>query len=170
MLDKSAFMQSNNIRCNPVCRQPCPRKSAVQHDQVILRHDNVVLVPERRRKTFDQIEEPFAPLRDMGAVLDIVRRPKSFGRFVVAFVESVSNAINTNALLAGDAELIIRISGIQNESCSAWSNWKQATGQVNSRENPSKAHLVAARTAHSVAARVFGSARRTSRNRFVKSL
>jgi hypothetical protein len=59
----------------------------VQDDHIILGQHHVVFVSQGRRETLNQIEKTGPPLRDVRAVLDVVRRPQSFGGFVISLVE-----------------------------------------------------------------------------------
>jgi hypothetical protein len=45
------------------------------------------LMLERRRRGFDEVEEPVSSRLDLGAVLNVVRRPEPLRRRVVAFIE-----------------------------------------------------------------------------------
>src|SRR6202023_155480 len=59
----------------------------MQHHHVALRHDQTVLIFTLGRDALNQAEEPVAPWRYMGAVLNIVRRPELLGCDEVLLVE-----------------------------------------------------------------------------------
>ena len=56
-------------------------------DKVALGHDQARFIFEGRGTTLDEVEEAFAARLDVGAVLDVVRRPITLGRLVMPFVE-----------------------------------------------------------------------------------
>jgi len=86
MLKKNGVLDAKNVGCNPV-RRLKPRKSSMDDHELALRHDRPGLVFQRRREALDEVEQSFAPRRDMSTVLDVVWRPKPLGRSVVTFVE-----------------------------------------------------------------------------------
>src|SRR5262249_46484043 len=64
-----------------------PRETAVDDDEIAVGHDHPGLVLERRGEAPDEGEQALAAGRDVGAVLDVARRPEPLGRRVVAPVE-----------------------------------------------------------------------------------
>src|SRR5690349_19825616 len=101
MLDQSAILDANDVRRNPVHRQAHARK-APMHDLKILFGDNRCrFVLQCRRDALDELKEAVTTRLDMGAVLDVVRRPVALGRCIVPLVEmlkSVSKALTTSSL------------------------------------------------------------------------
>jgi hypothetical protein len=59
----------------------------VHHYEVSISGDRSWLIPESRRKAFDEIEQTLTTRRDMSAVLNVVGGPIALGRYVVTFVE-----------------------------------------------------------------------------------
>jgi ABC-type transport system involved in Fe-S cluster assembly fused permease/ATPase subunit len=55
----------------------------MHHDEVAVSFDHARFVFQRRRHALDQVEQPLPAGSDVGAVLDVVGRPESFGRFIV---------------------------------------------------------------------------------------
>ena len=87
MLDKDSVLNAQNICCNPVHGQAEVRKSTVDDYKISFGYDRSWLVLERWRKALDEIEQAFTTWRDMGAVLNVVRRPELLSCCVVALVE-----------------------------------------------------------------------------------
>ena len=59
----------------------------MDNHEIAIGHNRPVLVLERRRQVFHQIEQSLAARRDVSAVLDVVRRLKLLGSPIVTFVE-----------------------------------------------------------------------------------
>ena len=87
VLDKNVVLDENNVRSNPVHGQAEMRKSPVHEDEVSISDDRSWLILKRRRKALDEIEQTPTTGRDMSAMLNVVRRPIAFGRYVVPFAE-----------------------------------------------------------------------------------
>jgi len=62
-------------------------ETSMKEDEVARRRDNVVLVPQRRGQSLDEVEQPMPPGRNMRAVLDVVRGPKALRLGIVALIE-----------------------------------------------------------------------------------
>ncbi len=87
VLDKNVVLDENNVRSNPVHGQAEMRKSPVHDDEVSISDDRSWLIPERRGKALQEIEQTLTTRCDMSAVLNVVRGPIAPGRYVVTFVE-----------------------------------------------------------------------------------
>ena len=72
MLKQDSVLHSDNIRRNPVDRQPEAREPAVDDDEVSLRYDYSRLIPEGGRDALDQIEETVAARLNVRTVLNVV--------------------------------------------------------------------------------------------------
>jgi hypothetical protein len=98
VLNKNAVLDAENVCCNPVHGQAEMRKSAVHYYEVSIRDDRSRLILERLRKALDEIEPTPTTGRDMSAMLNVIRRPIVFGRYVVPLVEESVKASRTSAL------------------------------------------------------------------------
>jgi hypothetical protein len=87
MLHQHAIGDAHHVSGDPTSWSSVTRKPAVHDHQIPFGHDGSVFVSQGRRRALDQIEEAFAPWRDMRAVLNVFRRPVPFGGLVVSFVE-----------------------------------------------------------------------------------
>src|SRR5712692_1349800 len=87
MLDQNAILDANDVRRNPVHRLAEVRKSSVPDDKIPFSHNRSGLIFESRRKALDEIEQALTTGSNVGAVLDVVRRPKLLGGRVVTLVE-----------------------------------------------------------------------------------
>jgi len=59
----------------------------VNDHEVTLGDDRSRFVPQRGRKVLDELEESFSAGFNVSAVLDVVRGPISFSRYVVTLIE-----------------------------------------------------------------------------------
>src|SRR5258708_18102967 len=75
-------------------------------DKVAFGRDHARLIFERRGRTLDEVEETFAARLDVGAVLDIVRRPEAFGGRVVSLVEQGVECLKDERLVLRFRRLI----------------------------------------------------------------
>src|SRR5258708_574068 len=87
MLHKDPIFDSKNVRCDPAHGQAEVRKSSMHDYEISIGHDRSRLVLERWRKALDEFEQPLATRCDMGAVLDVVGRPKLLSSRVVPLIE-----------------------------------------------------------------------------------
>jgi hypothetical protein len=59
----------------------------MNHDPFALGENQPEFVPQRRRGVLDEIEQTLPAGPDVGAVLNVVRRPITFGLRVVALIK-----------------------------------------------------------------------------------
>ncbi len=74
VLKQDSVFHADNIRRNPVDRQPEAREAAVDDDEVSLCYDYSRLIPEGGRDALDQVEETVAARLNVRAVLNVVGR------------------------------------------------------------------------------------------------
>jgi hypothetical protein len=79
--------------------RPCPEKRPWTITFSLSARDHPVFVSQRWRRAFDQIEEALSPWRDVGTVLDIVWRPKTFSGLVIALVEKCLESFEDKCLV-----------------------------------------------------------------------
>src|SRR5580658_6050630 len=72
----------------------------MQHQHVAFRHDQTVLIFQLRRGVLNQAEEPVAPGRYMGAVLNVVGRPELPGCDEVLPVEESLERFENEGLVS----------------------------------------------------------------------
>src|SRR6266851_5428292 len=99
VLDKNAVLDAENVRCNPVHGQAEICKTSVHYYELSISDDRSRLILERRRKALDEIEQTLTTRRDMSAMLNVVRRPVAFGRYVVPFVEECVKSLKDECLV-----------------------------------------------------------------------
>src|SRR5260370_14415188 len=87
VFDENPILQANDVRCDPVHRQSDVGESTMNDDVVVFSKNDPWLILERRRRGFDEVEEPVSSRLDMGAVSNVVRRPEPLRRRVVSFIE-----------------------------------------------------------------------------------
>ncbi|MGA9246268.1 MAG: hypothetical protein WBW03_30325 [Silvibacterium sp.] len=85
--DENFILKANDVRCNPVHRQSDVGQPAMNDDVVTFCKNHPRLIVERRRRSFDEVEEPVSSRLDMGAVLNVVGRLEPLRRRVVALIE-----------------------------------------------------------------------------------
>ena len=71
VLDENSILQANNVRCNPVHRQSDVGEPAMKDYIVTFCKNQPMLILERQRRGFDEVEEPVSSRLDMGAVLNV---------------------------------------------------------------------------------------------------
>src|SRR5882672_12877217 len=86
MLDQKAVLDTNNVCGNPIHRSTKVAKSPVNNHEVTLGDNRSRFVPQRGRKTLDELEESFSAGFNVSAVLDVVSGPISLGPCVVALI------------------------------------------------------------------------------------
>jgi hypothetical protein len=99
MLYRDSILDSKNVRCNPVHWLSESRKSPVHHHEIFLSQDRSRLVLQRWREALDKIEETVAARCDMGAMLNVIRRPEPFRCRVVALIEQGFERFNNDGLI-----------------------------------------------------------------------
>jgi hypothetical protein len=62
-------------------------EATVDDHEIAFGHDHTRLIFEGRETGLDEVEETFATRLDVGAVLDVFRRPILRGRLITPFVE-----------------------------------------------------------------------------------
>src|SRR5579863_3549947 len=87
MLGKQPLLEPDDVCGDPSRRPPMACEPAMRDDVVALGHNELVFVAKRRWRCAHQVEQPFAPWCNMGAVLDIVGRPELLRGRIVALVE-----------------------------------------------------------------------------------
>src|SRR5712691_1486580 len=87
MLDQNAILDANDVRRNPVHRLAEARKSPVHDHKVFFGQNRSRFVLQRRRDAFDEIEQALSARLNMSAVLNVVRRPITFGCRIVTLIE-----------------------------------------------------------------------------------
>src|ERR1700742_2545314 len=87
MLDENSILQANDVSRDPVHWQSNVGEPAVNNDVVAFRQNHPRLILERRRGGLDQVEEAVSSRLDVGAVLNVVGRPKSFRTRIVSPIE-----------------------------------------------------------------------------------
>src|SRR5690349_23070935 len=103
------------------------RKTSMQEDEVAGCGDNVVFVPQRRRQRFDEIEQPIPTSRNMGAVLNVVRRPETLRFSIIALIEERVEGIQNNlyvAFLGRRAHRCDSTAGVRTRSTNLTSAWQ----------------------------------------------
>src|SRR6266849_4874480 len=101
MLDKDSVLNAQNICGNRIHRSAETAKSSVHDDEVSLSHDRSRLIPQGWRRAPDEIEKAIAARCDMSAVLNVVRRPITFGRRVVALIKQRVKSFKDKRLVFG---------------------------------------------------------------------
>jgi hypothetical protein len=92
VLGQHPVRDAHDVGGYPVSRQSGAGEATVDNHEIAFGHDHSRLIFEGRGTGLDEVEETFATRLDVGAVLDVVRRPISRGRL------SVLNASRTSVL------------------------------------------------------------------------
>src|SRR6266404_5098331 len=87
MFHQDSVLNAHNIRRNPIHRSTETAKPPVHDHQVSLSHDHSRFVLQRWWNALDKVEKTLTARLDMGAVLNVVRRPVALGRRIVPLVE-----------------------------------------------------------------------------------
>ncbi len=87
VFDQNIILHAKNIDSDPIRGMTKRAETAMDHDPLALGENEPGFVPQRRRGVSDEIEQTLPARSDVGAVLDVTRRPIFLGRGVVAFVE-----------------------------------------------------------------------------------
>src|SRR5882757_7104028 len=80
-------LHAHDVSDDPRRRWPEAAEPPMQYNEIAGGRRKMILVAQRRRQRLDQVKEPVPARRDMGAVLDVTRRPEPLGGGVVALVE-----------------------------------------------------------------------------------
>ena len=100
MLGQDAILHTENIHGDPIRSVAARAEAAVKNDPFALREYQSVFVTQRGWRAFDQVEQTFPAGCDVRAVLNVVRRPKLFGRRVVALVEKRIEGLQNQLLVS----------------------------------------------------------------------
>ena len=106
MLGQHPVGDAHDVGGDPVSRAPGARESPVNDDEVALGHYHARLIFEGRGTGLDEVEETFATRLDVGAVLDVVRRPISRGRLIIPFVEECIECFEDMRLFVSSIDAI----------------------------------------------------------------
>jgi len=87
VFDENPILQANHVRRDPVHRQSDVGESAMNDNVLTLCKNHSGLIPERRRRGLDEVEEPLSTRLDVGAMLNVVGRPEPLRRLVVALIK-----------------------------------------------------------------------------------
>src|SRR6185503_17145928 len=87
MLDKDSGLNPQNVCGNPIHRTTEAAESPVNNHELPVSYNCSRFVPKRRWKALNEIEEPFSAGFNVSAVLNVIRRPITLSRFVVALIE-----------------------------------------------------------------------------------
>lgn len=87
MLGELAVLNAQDVGSDPGRRAAHTGEAAMRDDVVAFGHDQLVFVAQRSRNRADQVEQPVAAWRDVGAMLNVAIGPEPFGGGVVALVE-----------------------------------------------------------------------------------
>src|SRR6267143_2500767 len=87
MLDQNVILDANDVRRNPVHRQAHARKAPMHDHKIFFGYNRSRFVLQCRRDALDELKETVTTRLDMGAVLDVVGRPKLLSRSVVTLIE-----------------------------------------------------------------------------------
>src|SRR5207245_7404601 len=90
---------ADDVGRDPAARPSTAREASVEDHKFLVSEDHAVFVSQRWRRTFDQIEETLTSRRDVSAVLDIVRRPKSLGGLIIPLVEKCVESFEDERLV-----------------------------------------------------------------------
>src|SRR5271168_1348505 len=105
MLRQQSVLEANNVDHDPVRGQTEATKPAMQHQHIAVRHDQTVLIFHPGRPALNQGEQPVAPGRYMGAVLNVVRRPELLGCDEVLLVEQGLERFEDECLVSLECRL-----------------------------------------------------------------
>jgi hypothetical protein len=84
---ENSILDAKNVCGDPIDGLAEAGESAMNDNEISICHNCARLIPERGRKTFDEVKESLAPRLDVSAVLDVVGRPISLGLGVISFIE-----------------------------------------------------------------------------------
>src|SRR5258706_459703 len=87
VFDQNSVLDTEDVRRNPIRRPAQSRESPVDDDEIAIGRNHPRFILERRWTTFNEVKESVAARLDMGAVLNVVRRPISLGLGVIPPIE-----------------------------------------------------------------------------------
>src|SRR5206468_13052816 len=87
MLSEDTVLQAHHVHHDPI-RRTCAetRKTTMQHQEVSVRSNQVILVAHCRGSVSHKLEQPLPSWRNVVPVLDIQWRPEAHGAGLVALV------------------------------------------------------------------------------------
>src|SRR5882762_1058167 len=99
VLDQNPILHDENVGRYPTGWSAETGKASVDDHEIALGYDHVVLVLQRVRKTLDKSEESVASRSNVGTVLNVIRRPESFRRRVIALIEQGFERFQNDGLI-----------------------------------------------------------------------
>src|SRR5258705_12012611 len=87
MFDENSVFDPQNIRRDPIHRQADPGEAPVNDDKISVSRDRPRFILQRWRNAPDEIEKAVSTRLDVCAMLNIIGRPVTLSRRVVALVE-----------------------------------------------------------------------------------
>src|SRR3984893_7879842 len=99
VLKQDSVFHADNIRRNPVDRQPEAREAAVDDDEVSLCYDYSRLIPESGRDALDQVEETVTARLNVRTVLNVVGRPEALRCGIISLIEQRVEGLQDNRLI-----------------------------------------------------------------------
>src|ERR1700723_382434 len=102
MLNNKGVFEPDNVGRNPGRGPSHPGETAMRDDIVAFCDDELVFITQGIWRRADESKQSFASGCNMGAVLDVLRRPEAFCRRIVTSVEeSVEGFENDRLVLFG---------------------------------------------------------------------
>jgi hypothetical protein len=121
VLNQDSVFHADNIRRDPVDRQPEAREAAVDDDEVSLCYDYSRLIPEGGRNALDQVEETVAARFNVRTVLNLVGRPEALRCCLLIPEASQKNLNQPSSMWDNRCTLSVRMHKLlANQLRSAW--------------------------------------------------
>ena len=99
VLDQKSVLHPDNIRRNPVDRQPETRETSVDDDEVSLRDDYSRFIPEGERNALDQVKETIPARLNVRTVLNVVGRPEALRCGIISLIEESVEGFQDDRLI-----------------------------------------------------------------------
>src|SRR6202011_2817712 len=99
VLNQDSVFHADNIRRNPVDRQPEAREATVDDDEVSLCYDYSRLIPESGRDALDQVEETVTARLNVRTVLNVVGRPEALRCNIISLIKQSVESLHDNRLI-----------------------------------------------------------------------
>jgi len=99
VLCQETVFEPDNVGGDPGGGSSHPSETAVRNDIVALRDDELVFIAQGIWRRADKSEQPFAPWRNVRAVLNVLWRPEALCYGVVAFVEESIEGFENDRLV-----------------------------------------------------------------------
>src|ERR1700722_2952075 len=103
VFDEYPILEANNICDDPTSCQPVAGKASMQNDILAISRSKGIFVSKRCRDRLDEVKKSTATRRNMGAMLNVVGRPESLSRCVIALVEEQVKRFENNVFILGIA-------------------------------------------------------------------